>query len=306
MPVQIEKNILLIDFPNLAIRNLMASGQKTKFDLWRHMTLKSIIGLIQKFQPVEIIICLDGKYVWRKDVYPQYKANRKKLRKKSDIYWSGYYEVYEDTICEYKTMLPFKIFIDDKMEADDIIAMFCLIFKGQQAHPISRKITKRPERVIVISSDKDFHQLMLYGIDIYDAMTKRMRRWYDYPVEKLRKDLFVKICTADGPRPGVRGDGIANLFRGCGKKKALQLYKEFGPTAIPTEYLTAYKRNEMLMDLKWYWQASNRKLFWKYINYKVLYNSNEFQQYLKYYNLNQILKKIKIYNNLFRRLISGG
>ena len=53
----------------------------------RHMILNSIRMYNKKYRNEygQLIICADGMNTWRKDFYPEYKANRKKSRDNSSI-----------------------------------------------------------------------------------------------------------------------------------------------------------------------------------------------------------------------------
>ena len=60
-------------------------------DMVRHICLKSLAMYRKKYQRTygELVLADDSYNVWRKDVYPFYKANRKKTRDKDSKDWSG-------------------------------------------------------------------------------------------------------------------------------------------------------------------------------------------------------------------------
>ena len=86
--------MIIIDINQVMIANIMAQlGNHTNTvieeDIFRHMVLNSIRSFRQNFSSYgEIIIACDDKKYWRKQVFPYYKANRKKAREQSEIDWN--------------------------------------------------------------------------------------------------------------------------------------------------------------------------------------------------------------------------
>ena len=87
--------MLLIDFNQVVISNFMQQvGAHTNVplgeDILRHMILNTIRLNKQKFakEDDEIVICCDSKKYWRRDVFPYYKAGRKKDREASGVDWN--------------------------------------------------------------------------------------------------------------------------------------------------------------------------------------------------------------------------
>ncbi len=76
--------MILVDLNQVMISNLMVhlvhNKQVVDEDLVRHMVLNSLRGYKQKFSHEfgELVICCDDKRYWRREVFPHYKANRKK------------------------------------------------------------------------------------------------------------------------------------------------------------------------------------------------------------------------------------
>lgn len=78
--------MILVDLNQVVISNLMAqinSYQETVDEnLIRHMILNSILSVKKRFSVDygNIVLCCDNKNFWRKEIYPYYKASRKKMR----------------------------------------------------------------------------------------------------------------------------------------------------------------------------------------------------------------------------------
>lgn len=79
--------MIIVDLNQVMIANIMAQlGNHTNTpieeDLFRHMVLNSLRSYRKTFADYgEMVIACDDKRYWRKQLFPFYKANRKKDRK---------------------------------------------------------------------------------------------------------------------------------------------------------------------------------------------------------------------------------
>ena len=85
---------ILLDLNQVVISGLQSQVKACKIhalnkDLCRHLVLNSIRANVNKFKGEygEVIICCDSRKYWRKEIFPFYKAGRKKTREKSDLDW---------------------------------------------------------------------------------------------------------------------------------------------------------------------------------------------------------------------------
>ena len=185
--------MIIVDFNQVCISNLMAQvGNHTDLvveeDLVRHMILNSLRLYKQKFGRVygQMVIACDDKNYWRKQIFPYYKAGRKKSREESDIDWVGMFEVLNKIRQEVKDNLPYTVIQVENCEADDIIATLCSFI---------------PEDIIILSADKDFIQLHRDNIIQFDPIRKRNVQ-VDNPARYL-KELVIR---------GDSGDGVPNAL----------------------------------------------------------------------------------------------
>ena len=86
--------MIVIDYSQTIISNLMAEiGSRTDVELdvnlLRHMVINTIRSHKVKFGKEfgEVVIACDSRKYWRKEVFPYYKANRKKAREDSGFNW---------------------------------------------------------------------------------------------------------------------------------------------------------------------------------------------------------------------------
>lgn len=123
--------------------------------------LNSIKGLIEKFpETTKVIMCWDGgRSEWRKELYPQYKAQRDygkadpEKAKKYEGLWSQMESLHENLHIFGVNSIKVQ-----GQEADDIIAVAC------------NEITEQyngEKHVMVITSDKDMLQLASDNVSIY-------------------------------------------------------------------------------------------------------------------------------------------
>jgi hypothetical protein len=204
--------------------------------MFRHMVLNSLRSYKTKFgdQYGEMIIACDNKNYWRKQIFPYYKASRKKNREKSNIDWKTVYEYLNKMKQELKEYFPYRVIEVETAEADDIIATLCQ--DSFQSSP-----------VLIISADKDFVQLQrLPYVEQYDPIRKK-HITHDDPKAYLLEHIA----------KGDTGDGIPNVLSpdDCfvsGKRQKPMTQKRLEEVIrgdMNDEVARNYTRNLELIDL---------------------------------------------------------
>ena len=166
----------------------MNNGEVSE-DLLRHMIINSVRNYQKKYQADygEIVLCTDASNTWRRDYFPQYKANRKKTRDASDMDWKKLFDTLQVVKEEIRDNFPYRYMYVETAEADDIIAI----------------LTKHAkEDVLIVSGDKDFQQLHKYDyVTQWSPNLNKMIKCDD-------PDTFLKehILTGD------KSDGIPNIL----------------------------------------------------------------------------------------------
>lgn len=218
-----------------------SSKKPVEENLVRHMILNVIRTYVKKFKTShgpEIIIACDNRNYWRRDIFPQYKASRKKNRDASGHDWGSIFDCLNKIKEELKIYSPYKVIDVDSAEADDIIAVLAM---KQSPH----------EKVMILSSDKDFAQLQKYpNIEQYSPILKKFIK-EPLPAVQL-KQMIIR---------GDKGDGIPNIMsadnvftEGVRQKPITEAKIIVWLNQKPTEFCTDemlrnYSRNEMLIDL---------------------------------------------------------
>jgi 5'-3' exonuclease len=237
--------MIIFDYNQVAISSLMeqigSSKKPVEENLVRHMILNVIRTYVKRFKTThgpEVVIACDNRNYWRRDYFPQYKASRKKSRDASGHDWNSIFDCLHKIKEELKEHSPYKVIDVDTAEADDIIATLAI---RQSAH----------EKVMILSSDKDFAQLQKYpNVEQYSPILKKAIK-EPLPAAQL-KQMIIR---------GDKGDGIPNIltqdnvFIDGGRQKPIteakiinwlnQKPEEF----CSDEMLRNYKRNELLIDL---------------------------------------------------------
>lgn len=238
--------MIIIDLNQVMISNYMAQvGAHTNIDidenLFRHMVLNSIRSINSRFSAEfgEMVIACDSPRSWRKEIFPYYKANRKKAREKSDMNWTAVFESLNKVRDELAEYFPYRVIQAARAEADDIIGSLV-----EKCHGFP---------ILIVSGDKDFIQLHSYmNVKQYDPVRKRF-------ITHNNPSLFVREHIIKGDM----GDGVPNFlskddtFVTGGRQKPIRTAKLDQWTRMrPEEFcddmmLRNYKRNEQLVDLSY-------------------------------------------------------
>ena len=238
---------ILIDGSQFLISSLMSQIKFQKDvseDMIRHILLNSIRMNRVKFvkEYGEVVICMDSRDHWRKDIYEHYKANRKKHREASELDWKEIFRIFNLIQEELIEVFPYKFVRVPRCEGDDIIATIC-------------RFTTPDENVLILSSDKDFKQLHKYAnVKQYDPTRKQ---W----VKENNPELYLREHIIRGDS----GDGVPNMLSDDdvlitdGKRqkpvteKALKAWLSVSEDEfynnLPSDQQSHYMRNKMLIDL---------------------------------------------------------
>lgn len=238
--------MIILDINQVMLSNLMMqigshTNMKIEEDLVRHMILNSIRMYNNKFREEygDMVIACDNKRYWRRDVFPYYKANRKKARDATDLNWNEIFDCMKKIREELTEYFPYKVINVDGAEADDVIGTLVHMFGNDMTQPI-----------LILSGDKDFIQLQTYlNVKQYDPIRKKF-------IEHNNPSLYTKEHIIKGDA----GDGIPNFLSadncfvvGSRQKpittKKLEQWLQTPPEQMGDELLRNYKRNEQLIDL---------------------------------------------------------
>ena len=203
--------MIILDYSQIALSNILPfqndikrqSPEEIK-NLIRHTTLSTIKSYKKRYgnEYGEVVIACDGRNYWRKSIFPHYKAHRKANRDKSDLDWGFIFDTLGELRDDLIKYFPYKVLLVDTAEADDIIAI--LTEYTQENQLIQEGLFASPQKVLIVSSDKDFIQLQ---------RNKNVRQWSPMQrkfVEASQKEI--QEYTITHIVKGDSGDGIPNIL----------------------------------------------------------------------------------------------
>ena len=189
---------------------------------------RSLGAMIKQTNPTSVYVVFDGagSTTNRKNLLSEYKGSRNLQRITN---WDAFDNLEEEhdskidqivRVIQYLKLLPVKTTILDKVEADDIIAV------------LAKKLVKKHNSTcFIVSSDKDFLQLVTDKIILYRPMEKE---YYTPKVveEKLgllsKNFILYKTLLGDNSDniPGVKGLGVKGIFKKFPELKSQELTLE--------------------------------------------------------------------------------
>ena len=215
-PRALNDHILIVDAMNTLIRSF--SLLKAMNPSGAHIGglvgfLRSLGYVTRIFDPTRVLIIWDGKggSSNRKNIDPNYKAQRATSR---ITHWGLYDNKEEETEAligqlfrtqDYLECLPLQQIVIEKLEADDIIAY------------LAKRASNAGKKVTIVSSDKDFYQLIDKNIEVYAPVKKKT-----FTMDNVKEEIgvlpqnynIVKALLGDNSDniPGVKGLGIKTIL----------------------------------------------------------------------------------------------
>lgn len=237
--------MIIFDYQQIAISNLMeqigSSNSSVDENLVRHMILNSLRTYVKKFRAShgpEVVIACDNRNYWRREYYPYYKAGRKKARAASGHDWSSIFDSLNKIRDELKVHSPYKVLDIDGAEADDIIGVLVQKYSAN-------------EKVMILSSDKDFAQLQRYpNVEQYSPILKKYIK-EPFPLVQL-KQLIIRGDKSDGIPNILSADNV--FVEGVRQKpiteaKIIKWLNQEPKEFCNDDMLRNFSRNEIMIDL---------------------------------------------------------
>ena len=170
----------------------------------------TLLEVIKKQKPSHIAVVFDTKHpTERHDEYPQYKANREAMPEGLSESLPYIFKLLES--------LNIQVLSKDGYEADDIIGT------------IAKSEEKKGFQVYMMTSDKDFAQLVSDNIFMYRPATK-WEATSIWGVSEVLEKFQVQKINQVVDFLAMMGDSADNVpgIPGVGKKTAQKFIKEFG------------------------------------------------------------------------------
>tara|TARA_R110000824_G_scaffold206445_3_gene391513 strand:- start:1198 stop:2217 length:1020 start_codon:yes stop_codon:yes gene_type:complete len=213
-----NRRVLLLDGLNLFFRNFAVLNMVNPDGV--HIGglggfFRSLGAMIKKTNPTEVYVIFDGvnSTISRKNLIPEYKSGRNLQR---ITHWEAFENLEQEDdskidqlvrIIQYLKTLPITTLSLDKSEADDIIAYLSEILPKEDN-----------DQVFIVSSDKDFLQLVSDNVVVYRPIEKKyytkqvFKEKFQIPPENF---ILYKTLLGDSSDKikGVKGLGEKGLLK---------------------------------------------------------------------------------------------
>ncbi|MDB4232280.1 hypothetical protein N9795_01090 [Candidatus Pelagibacter sp.] len=222
--LHLNSRVLLVDSMNMFLRSFAVIGStNTQGTHIGGMVgfLRSLAYTVNLVQPTRVICIFDGQgnTTNRKNLYPEYKGNRKLKRITN---WNSFDDLADESasmsqqmtrLIDYLKQLPISVMTLDKLEADDMIGYLAPKFDNS----------------IIVSADQDFLQLCSDTIQVYSPIKKKFygpKEVYDELGLWPQNYINYKVLMGD------KSDNVPGI-KGLGDKKLQKLYPEiYGEEAV--------------------------------------------------------------------------
>jgi len=187
--------MIIVDYSGIAVAAAFSQKHPDQLDqgVVRHMILNSLRmhNIKNRDKYGSMVIACDSSS-WRKEIFPEYKAARKKSRETSSLDWNSFFTMVNIVRDEIKENFPYPVITVDRAEADDIIGI--LVSELQEFG--------RHEEILIVSGDKDFLQLQQFSnVKQYSPVQRKF-----LTCENPHRYLFEHICKGDA------SDGVPNVL----------------------------------------------------------------------------------------------
>ena len=200
-------NLLIVDGLNIAFRWKHQGVLDFKYDY-----IRTVESLAKSYNAGQIIVLADGGSSYRKEIFPEYKANRKEKYADQTEQEAKEFEMFMAEFTNTLTLLreKYPVFQFRGVEADDIAAYIVKEFDYDDCW--------------LISSDKDWDLLISDKVSRFSTVTRKettVHNWDEHYDFEIPDYITFKCLTGD------KGDNVPGI-PGIGPKRAVQLMEQYG------------------------------------------------------------------------------
>ena len=242
--------LMVVDALNLAFRWKHSGATDFAEDY-----LRTVQSLKKSYKAKWVIIAADqGSSSYRKEIYPEYKQNRKdKFAEQTDAERAAFeifFEDYQKTLEHLRANTDYPVIQFKATEADDIAAYI-----------VSRVGSMPVDHTWLVSSDRDWDLCISDTVSRFSYVTRKeitANNWHTHYDCTQEEYISIKCLMGDS------GDNVLGV-EGIGPKRAHQLVQEYGsaldivaslPITSKLKYVQALNKcgdrimlNYQLMDL---------------------------------------------------------
>jgi len=206
-----NENLIIVDGLNIAFR-----WRYKKVPYYTNDYVRTVESLAKSYNCGNMIILADGGSTYRKNIYPEYKGNRKD---KYDTQTETEKKEFEQFLGEFANAFKklkskgYMVLKNKGLEADDLAAWI-----------VGKKEEFNIGDIWLISSDKDWDLLIRDGVSRFSTVTRKeitIDNWDEHYDVEPDKYLTLKCLAGD------TGDNIPGIA-GIGPKRAVSLINDYG------------------------------------------------------------------------------
>ena len=263
-------------------------------DLVRHMILNTLRSFKTRWgdEYGDLVIACDNRRYWRRQVFPQYKASRKKTREDSGYDWSSIFEGLSLVKHELQQHMPYPVIDVDGAEADDVIGT--LAEWSQENDLVEEGLFESPRPLLIISGDHDFQQLQKFpNVVQYSPLKKRFVTIKESAEAILREHII----------RGDKGDGVPNILseddsfvEGKRQRPIRKTLVAEWKSKKPEEWVTGemaagYIRNKSMVDLSQTPEEIKEQIVFQYTK-QLNKSSEDMYKYFMNFSLDRLIEVI--------------
>ncbi len=206
-----NENLIIVDGLNIAFR-----WRYKRVPYYTNDYVRTVESLAKSYNCGNMIILADGGSTYRKNIYPEYKGNRKD---KYDTQTETEKKEFEQFLGEFANAFKklkskgYMVLKNKGLEADDLAAWI-----------VGKKEEFNIGDIWLISSDKDWDLLIKDGVSRFSTVTRKeitIDNWEEHYDVEPDKYLTLKCLAGD------TGDNIPGIA-GIGPKRAVSLINDYG------------------------------------------------------------------------------
>ena len=206
-----NENLIIVDGLNIAFR-----WRYKRVPYYTNDYVRTVESLAKSNNCGNMIILADGGSTYRKNIYPEYKGNRKD---KYDTQTETEKKEFEQFLGEFANAFKklkskgYMVIKNKGLEADDLAAWI-----------VGKKEEFGIGDIWLISSDKDWDLLIKDGVSRFSTVTRKeitIDNWEEHYDVEPDKYLTLKCLAGD------TGDNIPGIA-GIGPKRAVSLINDYG------------------------------------------------------------------------------
>jgi|TARA_Y100000385_G_scaffold266956_1_gene302613 5'-3' exonuclease len=206
-----NENLIIVDGLNIAFR-----WRYKRVPYYTNDYVRTVESLAKSYNCGNMIILADGGSTYRKNIYPEYKGNRKD---KYDTQTETEKKEFEQFLGEFANAFKklkskgYMVLKNKGLEADDLAAWI-----------VGKKEEFNIGDIWLISSDKDWDLLIRDGVSRFSTVTRKeitIDNWEEHYDVEPDKYLTLKCLAGD------TGDNIPGIA-GIGPKRAVSLINDYG------------------------------------------------------------------------------